>query len=549
GGDSPLNSIDEIVPTLLKNRGIERPESFIRTTLSPGMLDPSDFVDMGNAIARIVEAIKNGEKIAVFGDYDVDGVSSTAILVNFLDYLGANYSYFIPCRISEGYGLSLEAIKKCEDSLVVAVDCGSTALDELSYAKERGIGVVVLDHHKMSSIPTADAIVNPHRPDEKDKYKNMCAAGLVFMCVVGINRSLAASGFYAKRGIKEPDVTDYLDLVALATVCDVVELVGLNRLLVANGINVIKKRKNLGIDALISLNKSSEITSDTIAFFLGPRLNAPGRISSADASVKLLTAKNPIEAKKLALHLDKLNKERQLLEAKIMEEAAVFVDENLNFICAYSDKWHVGVIGIVAGRLKEKYNKPSFVISIDADGNGRASCRSINGFDLSPLINAGMSKGIIYSGGGHSLAAGFSVKAEKIGELIEFLKSEVKYDKVLRELYADCLMNLDVVSSGMVKAIATLGPFGMGNRHPRFVIQNLNISYARVVGQNHIQSVLQDSKNNTLRAISFKALGTDLGNVLLNHSGPVNVLGGLSISEWKGEEYVSLYLEDVAECA
>jgi single-stranded-DNA-specific exonuclease len=337
--------------------------------------------------------------------------------------------------------------------------------------------------------------------------------------------------------------------VALATVCDVVELVGLNRLLVANGINVIKTRKNLGIDALISLNKSSEVTSDTIAFFLGPRLNAPGRISSADTSVKLLTAKNPIEAKKLALHLDKLNKERQLLEAKITEEAADFVDENLNFICAYSDKWHVGVIGIVAGRLKEKYNKPSFVISIDADGNGRASCRSINGFDLSLLISTGMSKGIIYSGGGHSLAAGFSVKIEKIGELIEFLKSEVKYDTSLRELYADCLMDLEGISSGMIKAIATLGPFGMGNRHPKFVIQNLNISYARVVGQNHIQSVLQDNKNNTLRAISFKALGTDLGNVLLNYSGPVNVLGGLSISEWKGEEYVNLHLEDVAECA
>ncbi|MDR1362072.1 MAG: single-stranded-DNA-specific exonuclease RecJ [Holosporaceae bacterium] len=549
-GHLPLNSVDEIVPAILKNRGIEKQDDFKKASLTPSMLDPSDFLDMEKAICRIIKALKNGEKISIFGDYDVDGVCSTSIFVNFLDHLGANYSYFVPSRLKEGYGLNLEAIKKCRDSsLLITVDCGCTAIEELSYAKECGIDVIVLDHHKMSTIPPAVAVINPHRPDEKDKYKTLCATGLAFICMVGVNRQLESSGFYGERKIAKPNADDYLDLVALATVCDVVELVGLNRLLVANGIKSIKKRKNLGIDALMSLNKGHGINSDTIAFFLGPRLNAPGRIASADISVKLLTTKNPIEAKKLALRLDELNKERQLLEARITAEAEESIDDNLKFICVYSQEWHAGVIGIVAGRLKEKYNKPSFVIALDPNGNGRASCRSIGNFDLSPLIGSAMARGIVFSGGGHSLAAGFSVNAGHLDDLIDFLKSEVQYDATTRELYADCFMSLGAISSSMVKSIAALGPFGMGHRHPKFVIQNLTISQTRVVGQNHIQTVLQDEKNNVLRGIAFKALGTELGDVLMNHSAPVNVLGGLSISEWRGEEYVNLYLEDVAECA
>ncbi|GHU17985.1 single-stranded-DNA-specific exonuclease RecJ [Alphaproteobacteria bacterium] len=547
GGTTIYKKSDDLLSALLKNRG--QVDDFLHTSMLSCMPDPFTFIDMEKAVTRIVKAIVNREKISILGDYDVDGVSSTAMFMNFFDYLGVDYSYHIPDRVNEGYGLNIEAVKNHKDSLIIAVDCGSSSKAELSYSKSQNIDVVVIDHHKMSSIPEAVAIVNPHRPDECDEYKNLCATGLVFMCILGINQMLSRSGFYSAKKMKEPEVMDYLDLVALATVCDVVELTGLNRAFVLQGIKAIKRRKNLGIDAMMCISKGSEITSDTIAFFFGPRINAAGRISSADLSVKLLTTKNPIEAKKLAQHLDDLNKERQSIEAQIVEEASDLVDEKLNFICSWSENWHIGVVGIVAGRLKDKFNKPTIVISIDKYGKGRASCRSIDGLDISDVINKGIANGVIASGGGHSMAAGFSIEANKMNELVEFFKTEIKYEVVSHELYADCMVNLESISMNLMKTLSFLEPFGMGNRHPKFVIPNLRIASARIVGQNHIQTILKDENDNTLKAISFKSLNTELGDILLNHRDYVDVLGGLSVSEWKGEKYISLYLEDVAKCA
>lgn len=544
-----FENLNELIRVILKNRGIDDVEAFKKISLKNTMLDPFAFMDMEKAVNRIAAAITAGEKIAILGDYDVDGVSSTVLLMNFFEYLKVPFAYSIPNRMEEGYGLSIDSLKRFKDYLVITVDCGSSSFDELQYAQDEKIDVVVIDHHKMESVPEAVAIVNPHRPDENVNFKDLCAAAMVFMCIVGINRKLRNNGFYKDNGLKEPDLFDYLDLVALATICDVMPLVGINRAFVINGVKTMCRRKNLGIDALISQNKTNDVTSDTIAFSFGPKINAAGRLASADLSVKLLSTKNPIEAKKIAQQLDDLNKERQSLERKIIKEAIQQIDEDANFICAYSNKWHVGIVGIVAGRLKETYHKPSLVIAIDENGQGRGSCRSIPQVDISVVINKAIQEGILVSGGGHSMAAGFCIEENKISAFIEFLRNEIKYEKSYEELHADCYLNADMaISLDTIKQVSAIAPFGNGNKHPKFVIPNLIIARARIVGKNHVQLLLSDvNKGISLNAISFRSDGTKLGDVLLNYKEPIQVLGTLSVSEWNGKRSMCFILEDVAE--
>ncbi|MBQ7674153.1 MAG: single-stranded-DNA-specific exonuclease RecJ [Alphaproteobacteria bacterium] len=542
----------DVVCAILRNRGIsEDVELFKKTTLKRTMPDPFVFIDMEKAVNRFVKAINEGEKIAILGDYDVDGVSSTVLLMSFLRYLKVPYSYSIPNRMEDGYGLSIDNLRKYKDHLVVTVDCGSSSFDELSYALSENMDVIVIDHHKMTAIPDTFAVVNPHRPDESEKYRNLCAAGMVFMFIVGINRKLREEGFYRSHALKEPDLFDYLDLVALATVCDVMPLIDLNRAFVIAGIKTMYRRKNLGIDALINLNKISEISSDTIAFSFGPKINAAGRLASADVSVKLLMTQNPVEAKQLAQRLDDLNKERQRLESEMIEEAVQGIDENLDFICVHSNNWHVGIVGIVAGRLKETYHKPSLVIAIDKDGKGRGSCRSVPGVDISLIINKGIEKGIISSGGGHTAAAGFCISADKIDALIEFLKEEIKYEKSQEELRADCYMPVKFISLDMMRELAEIGPFGNGNKHPKFVIPRVKIANAKVVGKNHVQLCLQDEQSGGLvRAIAFRSADTVLGEVISNcneKNSVIQGLGSLTVSEWNGKKRISFILEDIAD--
>jgi single-stranded-DNA-specific exonuclease len=542
---SEIDESSDIVEILAKNRGIEDLQAFARVSLRNSMPDPFIFVDMERAANRIIEAIKNKQKIAVLGDYDVDGVSSVAILLKFFERVGADCAYSIPNRMDEGYGLSVANIEKYKDCLIIAVDCGANAIDELKFAKDNGIDAIVLDHHKMSEIPAAFALVNPHRPDETGDYKYLCAAGVVFLCVVAINSLLKEINFYA--GKEEPDLASYLDLVALATVCDVVDLVGLNRAFVSTGLKIIKRRQNLGMDALLStLKNCSDVNAETIAFFLGPKLNAAGRMESADLSLKLLTTKNPIEARKIALRLDDLNKERQALESEMMEKAASFAEEDQNFVCACDADWHIGIIGIIAGRLKDKYGKPSIVISRDANGIGKASCRSIEGVDISGIVKRGVEQGVILSGGGHALAAGFSVDMSKIGDLLEFLASDIKYESRLPELTADCALPLNRISVALIESIAVLEPFGAGNKRPKFVIPNVRITSAKVVGENHVSFSLTDENGNSIRGISFRSLNTPLGDVLLNEINFINALGTATISTWNGRKSVNFLLEDAA---
>lgn len=538
--------VDEnnVVDVLLKNRGYS--QDFMNSTMRNSMPDPYSFIDMEKAVERIYNAIVNKQPIAILGDYDVDGVSSTCIFLKFFEDIGVDCVYTIPNRMDEGYGLNISNIEKYKNHLIIAVDCGSSSTDELNYAKESNIDVVVIDHHTMNYIPEgAVSIVNPHRPDESDDFKYLCAAGLVFMCVVGINRLLKQKDFY--KNVIAPQLTDYLDLVALATVCDVVDLKGLNRAFVINGLQIIRMKKNLGLRELLALRNKSEVNAETIAFFIGPNLNAGGRLKTADVGVKLLTTKTPAKAKQLALELFNLNKERQELESLMVEEAVSMIDEKLNYICAFNPDWHVGVIGIVAGRMKEKYNKPTIIICCDKNGVGKASCRSIEGVDISKIVKKGIDAGIISSGGGHAMAAGFSLPVENIPLLHEFLKTEVRYDSKPKTFDVDAVINLSDLSLDFVKKTEELAPFGQGNPSPIFVISNVQIICSRILKDQHISVMLSDDFGNTLKGISFRCMGTPLENALLNSRNKLKILGELCISTWNNSCSVNFLIRDVAE--
>lgn len=538
--------IDEsnVVNVLLKNRGYSR--DFMNSTMRNSMPDPYSFIDMEKAVKRVYEAIIKKQPIAVLGDYDVDGISSTCIFLKFFKEIGVDCVYTIPNRMDEGYGLNISNMGKYKDHLIIAVDCGSSSAEELAYAKGNNIDVVVIDHHTMNCVPEgAVAIVNPHRPDERDSFKCLCAAGLAFMCVVGINRLLKQKGFYEKAS---PQLMDYLDLVALATVCDVVALKGLNRAFVINGLQIIRMKKNLGIRELLALQDKFEVNAETIAFFIGPNLNAGGRLKTADIGVELLTTDDPAKAKQLAIELFNLNKERQELESAMVEESMSMIDEKLNYICVFNPDWHVGVIGIVAGRLKEKFNKPTIVICCDKNGVGKASCRSIEGVDISQIVKKGIDAEVISSGGGHSMAAGFSLPVENIPSLREFLKTEIQYDSKPKTFDVDAVVNLSDLSLNFVKKTEELAPFGQGNPSPIFVISDVKITCSRILKDQHISVMLSDDFGNTLKGISFRCMGTALEDAMLNSRKKLKILGELCISLWKGTYSVNFLIRDVAEC-
>ncbi|MDR2645765.1 MAG: single-stranded-DNA-specific exonuclease RecJ [Holosporaceae bacterium] len=539
-----LTEASDIVEILAKNREIAL-DAFLNTSIKNSLPDPFVFVDMEKVVHRIVDAIKSRQKIAILGDYDVDGVSSVSIFIKLLEHIGADYTYVIPSRVDDGYGLNIANIERHKECLIIAVDCGSSSVEELAYAKNNHIDVIVIDHHRMSTIPESYALVNPHRPDEKGTYKYLCATGLVFICIVGVNRLLKKIGFYAEN--VAPNLLEYLDLVALATICDVMELCELNRAFVQSGLKIIRQRQNLGIDALLSMHKSACINTETISFFLGPRLNAAGRMDQADLSVRLLTTKNPIEAKRIAVQLENLNNERRTLEQEMVTEAISLVKEDQNFICIYNPSWRLGIIGIIASRLKDKYQKPVIVISCDPKGMGKASCRSVENVNISDIIKKGIQQEIIVSGGGHAMAAGFSINIPKIRDLLEFLATNIERKTSVPELYADCITPLNFITTEFVETISVLEPFGMGNRYPKFVIPNVKIISARVVGENHIAFSLVDENGNIVRAISFRSFGTSLGNVLLEEASYVCALGSAVISCWNNQRYVSFQLEDISQ--
>lgn len=551
-------TLSPVLARLLAARGIPVAEAYdyLNPTLKKFLPDPLVLAEMDQAVARVKRALEIGERIAVFGDYDVDGSTSTALMANFLTALGAPPRIYIPDRMTEGYGPSapaMQALKAEGASLVVTVDCGASGGAAFQAARAVGLDVVVLDHHRVESRPDAVAHVNPNQPSDQSGLTYLCAAGVTFLFLVALNRTLREAGFFEARSILEPDLREHLDLVGLATVCDVVPLVGVNRAFVRQGLGQLSKLSRPGLAALAAVGKSvPPFTAYHLGFVFGPRINAGGRVGRSGLGADLLTARDSQAAEDFALQLDLHNRERQGIEKLILEEAVALAtaQDNVPFLLVANDGWHPGVVGIVAGRLKERFAKPSFVAGFEG-GMGRGSARSIPGIDIGRMVRTAKELGLIEAGGGHAMAAGFSLMAEQLPGFRKFLEQQFSGTEAAYEEAASLV--LDAVSSpaaagrNLVAEIALAGPYGAGNPEPLLAFPDVRVAFADVVGGAHVKVRLMGGDGAKLDAIAFRAAGTPLGEGLLQSRGrPIHVAGKLRTDDWNGQERVQLQIEDAA---
>lgn len=552
--------LSEQLARVLSARGIDEDLAvdYINPTLRSLMPDPLSFTDMEKAAKRIVDAIYKHENIAIFGDYDVDGACSSAILSRFLSEFGLSNRIYIPDRIVEGYGPNPVAMKMLvEDgaTLIVTVDCGANSKDAIIAAKLAGADVVVLDHHQMGEIhDSADALVNPNRPDDLSGQGHLCAAGVVFMTIVRICRLLKEQNFTKNL----PDILSYLDLVALATVCDVVPLVGVNRAFVVKGLQVARSFNNPGIAALAKVARIGEpLNNFHLGFLLGPRINAGGRIGDPALGAKLLTCNDIEQANAIADQLNLLNQERQEMESQQLAQAEANVDflyqngESPTVIVVSSDEWHPGIVGILAARLKEKFNCPAFAIAIKPDGSGAGSGRSIAGIDLGALVREAVDLGLLQKGGGHHMAAGLTINALKIEDFR--LWAEQKISQNVDELRSKRSLEIDgaITATGATKELYNLieqaGPFGSGNPTPIFVLPHHRLIDAREVGKGHLSISVANKEGKRLKAIAFRSVGTPLGDFLMSQIGEnIHIAGNLTLNHWNGTVTPQLRIIDAA---
>ncbi|MDE2165429.1 MAG: single-stranded-DNA-specific exonuclease RecJ [Alphaproteobacteria bacterium] len=553
--------VPEIVGRILSCRGVaeDAGELFLAPTLRDALPDPLSFKGMAEAVARIVAAIRAGETIAVFGDYDVDGATASALLKRFVEAAGGKVRVYIPDRQREGYGPNAPALLKLKAegaAVAVTVDCGVTAFAPLAEAARAGLDVVVVDHHVAEpDLPRALAVINPNRLDESGAHGNLAAVGVAFLLAVAVNRALREAGHYASR--PEPDLMALLDLVALGTVCDVVPLTGVNRALVAQGLKVMRQRRNTGIAALADVARLAErIDAYHAGFILGPRVNAGGRVGAADLGTRLLATDDPLEARQIAAELDRLNDERRQIEARVLDEAAAQAeagDPKAPLIFVAQPGWHPGVIGIVASRLKERYGKPALVAAIE-NGVAKGSGRSVAGVALGAAVIAARQAGLLVNGGGHAMAAGFTAETGKLDALRDFLGARIGEalagQEPVPELPIDGALACAAATTDFAAVIERMAPFGTGNSEPRFAFANLRVLRATAVGrdQAHVSCTLGDGAGTgRLKAIAFRALESALGPALLRSQGiGFHVAGHLRVDTWQGRESVQLQIDDAA---
>ena len=549
--------VPEIIGRLLAARGVavEQAERFLAPTLRDFLPDPSHLKDMDKAVARVAAAIAAGELIAVFGDYDVDGATSAGLLQRFLTAVGGRVRVYIPDRQREGYGPNAPALLRLQAEgagVVITVDCGTTAHAPLAAGTAAGLDVIVVDHHVAEpALPPAFAIINPNRLDETSPHGVLAAVGVAFLLVVAINRALRLAGWYAAR--PAPDLVQWLDLVALGTICDVVPLTGVNRALVTQGLKLLQRRGNLGLAALADAAGIGErLDAYHAGFILGPRVNAGGRVGQADLGARLLASNDAVETRTIAQQLDTLNGERRDIEARVLAQAIDQVesgDRQAPLVFVAGEGWHPGVIGIVASRLKERYNRPACVTAV-ADGIGKGSGRSVPGLPLGAAIIAARQAGLVTNGGGHAMAAGFTVDAARLGALRDFLAERaiaaLGPDGLAAELGIDGVLALGAATPALVTLVGQLGPFGTGNAEPRFALSNLRIVKAEVVGSQHVRCILADGAGNArLKAIAFRCIEGELGPALLHgHGRGFHVAGHIRADHWQGGEDVQLVLDD-----
>ncbi|HET6619373.1 MAG TPA: single-stranded-DNA-specific exonuclease RecJ [Dongiaceae bacterium] len=553
--------VPELIGRMLAARG-QSPESapgFLEPRLRDLLTDPSELKDMDRAAERLADAVAAGERIAVFGDYDVDGATSAALLSRFLRAIGAQEPLlYVPDRMREGYGPNAPAfhvLKGEGASLVITVDCGITAFAALDEAARIGLDVIVADHHVAEpALPVAFAVVNPNRLDESFPHRNLAAVGVVYLLVIAANRALRRRGWFCAAR-PEPDLLQWLDLVALGTVCDVVALTGLNRALAAQGLKVMGRRGNLGLKTLCDVARVTErVEAYHAGFLLGPRVNAGGRVGRSDLGARLLSTEESTVAGELARQLDAYNDERRALEAQVQEAAIRQADaqaaDNPHLLFLTGTDWHPGVIGIVAGRLKERYQRPVCVISLE-DGVGKASGRSVAGLHLGQAVIAAREAGLVLKGGGHAMAAGFEAREDTLGALHAFIAARFKDDldgtPLMPTLLIDGALQARAASPDLISSLERLAPFGAGNAEPRFVFPAQRAMAADVVGTHHVRCVLSGADGGRLKAIAFRAAGEPLGRALLASRGAaLHVAGRLKLDNWQGRAQVQLQIEDAA---
>lgn len=560
GRDEGL-SPDDLVAQLLLARGVSREEieRHRAPTIRGFMPDPSIFRDMDRAAARLADAIETGEAITVFGDYDVDGATSAALLIRLLRALGASPSAYIPDRLMEGYGPSGAALLGLAASgtrLVVTVDCGAQAHEALAQARDAGIDVIVVDHHKCTAeLPPAHALVNPNRLDEAGEaaaHGHLAAVGVAFLLGAALVRTLRARGAFAGR--PEPRLIELLDLVALGTVADVASLRGLNRAFVAQGLKILAGRRNIGLNALIAAARIDRSpTATDLGFALGPRINAGGRVGRSDLGVRLLTTEDAVEAAELAAELDRLNHERRAIEAGVLAEAEAAARRQGNRAVAVvaAAGWHPGVVGIVAGRLKEALARPAVVIALDGEGIGKGSGRSIPGVDLGAAVLAAKDMGLLVAGGGHAMAAGLTVAEDRIDRLADFLDDRlagaVGEAGGRRALLVDAAIAPMGLNSTLVEAMEMGGPYGAGWPGPRVATGPVRLIKADVVGSDHVRIIAAGDDGARLKAVAFRHAATAIGQALLGAGQRRLWLAGRArIDDWQERRSAELHVEDVA---
>ncbi len=555
--------LSEILARALAARGVTEAlgETYLNPTLKALFPDPSSFMDMDRAAEILVDAVVRDRPMVVFADYDVDGASSAAQLVRWMRAMGKTLPIYVPDRITEGYGPSPPAFRRLKAEgaeLVITVDCGAAAQDAIAYAVEIGLEVVVIDHHLMrgDEVPPALALVNPNRPGDQSGQGNLAAAGVTFVLLAALNREARKRGLF--DGKAEPDLRAWLDLAAMGAVCDVTELTGFNRALTTQGLKVMSSWGNIGLKALLDVAKSQgPATTFHAGFVLGPRINAGGRIGRADLGARLLSTEDPAEAADLAAELDALNASRKDVERDVLDAAVARIETESNFgdapmILVAGDDWHPGVIGIVAGRLRERYRKPVLVVGIDRAADvGKGSGRSQPGVNLGRAVQAAYEAGLLMAGGGHAMAAGLSVKPAIIPELRDFLCRQVADESVIATaadaLEIDALITSRGADRPLLNAFQRMAPFGPGNPEPLFAMADVRVERPMALRGGHVRVTLTDSSGGKLKAMAWRAEETDLGRALMGASNALHVVGKLKPDDWQGRQGVELEIEDVAD--
>lgn len=558
---SQRSGISEILARILAARGvgIDEAETYLDPTIRGLMPDPSTLTAMDPLADRIAKAVADNEAIALFGDYDVDGACSCALMARFLRHFGIEPQVHIPDRIYEGYGPNIAAMDKLIDAgatLIITLDCGTTSMAPIAHARGRGADVLVIDHHLADhALPDANALVNPNRPDDISGLGYLCAAGVTFMVLVAVNRALRQRG---DTGL--PDLLKLLDLVALATVCDVVPLIGLNRAFVVRGLEVARRGDNKGIAALaLAARASGPLNPYHLGFLIGPRINAGGRIGNAALGTELLTVDDEHHALAIAARLDELNTERQRIEIEAVEEAAAVAEleigsgEGPPVLVLASANWHPGVAGLIASRLKDRFERPTFAIALQPDGTGTGSGRSMPGVDLGRAVIEAVDLGLIPKGGGHAMAAGVSIKPGQLGPFRSFLAERLSRDvsaaRAITALPIDAALTARGATLDLVHALEKAGPFGSGNPGPLFAFPAHKARYAQIVGKGgHVSFTLTSDDGARLKAIAFRAANTALGDALLrDNESAFHFAGALSIDHYQGREQVQFRLTDMAK--